>query len=471
MDTRKYASALITFLYIIFATTFSYSLCFGSDIERPRPTFQIITEVQQRLEVEGRPPDIATDKQRVSDQQFGTESSECEPYGRQSHARGETAVFIQDQSIDQVTLLLKANLFTQGGHYRRCGGCVRGRCAGIFPRDTAAKAKGTAKATIQIKLPPHVGRVPWHLAIQTNHPEQGLTFSVFSPDAKPLEPIQGSNGQYLLAGKTNDAFFVNAEFSKSSRNEGACCNHESTGSVIITARVEQGPVLYSTKLEPYIVGGTLTTSYSAVGVVRKDGLAHCTGTLIGQQTVLTAAHCIAGYEEQIKDGRFTFGFGPSATTPDNVSKITKGAYPNDSSSGFSYNIFTNEDDIGLFYLSAPIDIAPIALHSGSPNWDIMKTFPLLFVGYGYNVIGGDKKGIGMKREAEWRIDRVKNRVIEWDFSKKTTCRGDSGGPTFFTQPDALVLVAVTSEGDDSCTVGRNTRVDAYLGWLQPRILN
>ena len=437
----------------------------------PMPTLSITTETQLRLEVEGRAPKILTDNSQVVGELTGTERSECRDYGRPSHARADSAVFLVDETGDRVTLQLKVNVHAAGGHYRRCGQCVLGNCLAIFPRDTRGLASSRAQATLRVRLPPQTRTVPWFLEIQTNQTDDDLSISIVGPNAAKLESVPGLSARYLLDGEANDEFFVNAVLSKSVSNEGGCCSDESSDSILLTARLEQAPVLYSTMLEPYIRGGTVTTAYPEVGVIRLDGLPHCTGTLIGRKTVLTAAHCIAGFEKQINEGRFSFGQGVSATKPDEVHEITNGVYPNDPDKGFVYNFVTNEDDIGLLYLSEPVDSALIPLHAGVPSWETLKPLSLLFVGYGYNVIHGERVGIGIKREAEWTIDRVKNRVIEWDVSEVTTCKGDSGGPTLFTNPTSLVLVAVTSVGDDACTLGRNTRVDPYVAWIQPQIQN
>ena len=60
----------------------------------------------------------------------------------------------------------------------------------------------------------------------------------------------------------------------------------------------EAPVLEAAVKEGYILKGTLTSEFNSVGllaaVTDASGIPrpHCTGTVIGESTVLTAAHCL-----------------------------------------------------------------------------------------------------------------------------------------------------------------------------------
>jgi secreted trypsin-like serine protease len=113
----------------------------------------------------------------------------------------------------------------------------------------------------------------------------------------------------------------------------------------------------------------------------------------------------------------------------------------------------------------------VVFYQQIPSWDTIlnKHQSLLFVGFGFNVVGGDLVGVRVKREGAWPIDGVTNRTISFSVPDKNTCHGDSGGPTFVETTQALLLAGVTSGGDDACTQGIETRIDAYSSWLNKRI--
>ncbi len=195
------------------------------------------------------------------------------------------------------------------------------------------------------------------------------------------------------------------------------------------------------------------------------------GTVIGKSTVLTAAHCLQGFEVEkmmfVLGDNYQYPYKPGGG-PFAAASAT---YPDGSTEPFKFNPKTYEDDIGLLYLRDPIQAVNATLYGLAPTWDdiLNKHQSLLFVGFGFNKIAGDLVGMGIKREGSWVIDTVNNRTIAFAVEGLNTCHGDSGGPAFVETPGALLLAAVTSTGDDACTHGVDTRVDAYSSWLAGKV--
>jgi len=204
-----------------------------------------------------------------------------------------------------------------------------------------------------------------------------------------------------------------------------------------------------------IVGGSETSALPAVGMLVYDGQPHCTGTLIGPRTVLTAGHCTSGFSAS----RMKFLLGPDVSVPEKVLGVAAvRPHPN-----YDGDAVTN--DIGYVALSGDAPIAPLGVNplAMDASW-VGKS--LLFVGYGNND-GYAGTGAGIKRAVIMPISKVTSGAFEYTTRGKNTCNGDSGGPAFVKDSLGNYLVAgVTSYGDFYCvSYGVDTRVDPYLTFL------
>lgn len=432
----------------------------NAPVRAETPAFSLESEVSVTVKAHGQAPVLRTDDSKLEEDLKGAETSGCGRFVRRSFSKAEARADRLALEADRVQVRLQARSYAQGGHYRRC--------VSVTGYATSSSSSSEAKATMTLRLPQNLLEKPVLLTLQSSN-SSGLNLDVVGGDGKDVPSVEGQRGRYLIRARSGEIFFIRARLAAQSETTGSCCDVEDRKSALVTASIEPGPILYSQQTTPYIRGGTVTAAYKQVGAIRLGGLPHCTGTVVGPKTILTAAHCVAGYEQQIAAGKFTFTTGASAFNPDRTFKIVLGDYPRDQNSGYFYNAQSYEDDIAVVYLDAATDISPIPVHTGNPDWDALKPLPILFVGYGFNVIDGDLVGAGIKREAQWKVDRVDNRTIAWANSSTSTCQGDSGGPALFTHTSSFLLVAVTSVGDEGCTYGRNTRLDSYQPWLNGRI--
>lgn len=210
---------------------------------------------------------------------------------------------------------------------------------------------------------------------------------------------------------------------------------------------------YVERSEDNIVGGTKFVGLPAVGTLLYDGNQHCTGTLIGKRTVLTAAHCVDGFTAS----RMQFGIGPSLSSLESVVAVKNlRRHP-------AYNAQSIANDIATVELTsdAPVEPMPVAQTLG--QGDVGADF--LFVGYGLsNGIKGT--GAGTKRAVWIEISELGDTQFAYSDVGKNTCNGDSGGPAFVERNGELQIAGVTSFGDSNCTqYGVDTRVDAFLDFL------
>lgn len=241
---------------------------------------------------------------------------------------------------------------------------------------------------------------------------------------------------------------------------------------------------------PRIVNGVLTSAYPSVGVLlfltdpsnpdsQFSGL-DCSGTMIGCQTFLTAAHCVcAGLGEDCQ--------GAKAPDPSHymvflqhaglfkVSRIT--AHPQFGAIGD----FGLVHDVAVVTLAAPVSgIAPTPINTvRNPALGMTGTI----VGFGRT--GGDPNLVvdaGLKRVGKVTVGSCLAGLSQatnvcWSFaepigppgSNSGTCYGDSGGPLFIDFGSGDRVAGLTTGGNETCLPVNNSfdsNVFADREWIR-----
>jgi secreted trypsin-like serine protease len=409
----------------------------------------------------------------------GGEKDECVPGdGRPSAAQVSSQRKILSQTDDNLVVELSSRSYARGGHIRACDACVAKKCIGIENGgDPRADATATSVANISVRINSPLKRFRYELFVGHVDTDGLLSVSVTKPDGKALDEIPNRSSHFLLT-ETNRDVIVHAAASAVATAKGGCCDQTNSAKGILTVSVQPTAELdvndaVSHSFEPFIAGGSSTTGYPYVVALGLDGRITCTGTYVGSHSVVTAAHCVFPVRENFKAHKLDVRFGSRFSTPDQIFQVASVDIPSDPGGGFSFNPETFEDDIALIQFAGDATSKPATLYTGDPSWSnvVAKKLPVDIVGFGFNVVDGNKEGIGFKREAQITIQRFENRKVFFGSQMANTCNGDSGGPLFVESENgkSLYLAGVTSGGDDNCAYGVDTRLDAFASWIKTRI--
>jgi hypothetical protein len=227
----------------------------------------------------------------------------------------------------------------------------------------------------------------------------------------------------------------------------------------------------------------------------------CSSTLIAPDVVLLAAHCIDPYA-------MTYGMGDLEDVDIRWSRqadlsdhdgSTVADWPADAVPAWDWVMHTDWDmtamgmglsenhDIALIFLDEPVLDTPHAyLVSADEATQLQVGVEVDVVGWGQQVATGmweqpPAGSYGYKIQGTSFINELAETefqvgAVESDVRK---CHGDSGGPSFMhvdaDSEESLRLIGVTSHAYDTTdcdsTGGVDTRVDAYLGWIESELVS
>lgn len=228
-----------------------------------------------------------------------------------------------------------------------------------------------------------------------------------------------------------------------------------------------------------IVGGeripsSSTIGRSTVGIYEKKMGYICSGTLIGKNLILTAAHCV---DPEAKDLVIFFAPEMKKATAAQMRRVSGSVVH----SQYNQQVQSKDTaDIAVlrFEGEAPagFQVAPLLLQPGHLNND-RRT---IVAGYGLSWTVLLQKGAGKLRTAYLAIDDVefsRTEVMLGQSVRRGICSGDSGGPAYLEVNGRLHVWGVASRRDSlpgfltpKCMLfSIFTRVDVYQDFIQEAI--
>lgn len=232
-----------------------------------------------------------------------------------------------------------------------------------------------------------------------------------------------------------------------------------------------------------IVGGGEAAPHSHPWQVKVDILlgngrmAQCGGSIIYNQWVITAAHCLApNANYRVHVGAHDFNKMEATRKEIVVAKV------------IPYESFNKtgrlENDIALFKLATPIayskEVSPICLPKGKPA----PMTPAITSGWGLTSDRGsvsrilNQVGISVRDSSFCSAFRITpsdqicaGNTVASNGLVRDSCQGDSGGPLITRDStNKWVLSGLVSFGASSCNgIGVYTNVDVYTLWIANKI--
>jgi trypsin len=242
------------------------------------------------------------------------------------------------------------------------------------------------------------------------------------------------------------------------------------------------PTLLSNNLSngPRIVGGEESTPHTRtyqVSVQDSSGSHFCGGSIIGDDLILTAAHCMEGVNGDDPDLLVRVGAHSLSDGSGQAMKVVT-TYTNQEYPGLS-------KDLAVLKLESKItDVNAHAIELADPAFfdaNISAGSAMLVSGWGTLSSGGQMPDKLMEVLVPYVSNEVCNQANAYNGMVQATeicggyqqggkdsCQGDSGGPLVVAQGDKMVQVGVVSWGEGCAGAdkyGVYANVAALRGWI------
>ena len=219
-------------------------------------------------------------------------------------------------------------------------------------------------------------------------------------------------------------------------------------------------------------------SHDSSGQAKISGVAGCTGTILANDVILTAAHCTVENPNYIilyfsKDTPDLKELVQSINTNPLVRRVVGGMtspyWPK-----LQDNQPSNWGDIALLKFAGGLPDGYHTAQLASESDQLQAKEPVTLAGWGYTD--------GVKQTQTTTLRKVTVDILDPNYSEtemmidsgngKGPCHGDSGGPAYVSEGSRLVVAGLTSRADSKTDpkgqcIGDTvyTKVQPYLSWI------
>lgn len=221
-----------------------------------------------------------------------------------------------------------------------------------------------------------------------------------------------------------------------------------------------------------IVGGETVSASDPVAkttvalkITLPEGTALCTGSIIAEDLIVTAAHCVNPHGTGMK---VVFGLKSSATT---TRAATDARVPQEYRGDASEGI--DQYDIGLIRFEGGLPAGYAAAKVLPESISLTDHQTVTLAGYGITD-GITHAGAGTLRKTDVQIKQAnygRTEVLLDQTQGHGACHGDSGGPALVTSGGNSYVWGVTNRGapdnapDDCLHLSVYTKINAHQAWL------